>query len=87
MPKGVFRVVIEASGPHGCEREMPDGSEVFGCGRRNCADCIVREAITELHRRGSIVSKAELVHYPDTPSQVTDDLITRRRSGSFPTAR
>jgi len=83
----MFRVEVEATGAHGCDREMPDGSKVFGCGRMGCPDCIAREFVAELQRRGVSVSTARIVHWPGQLGQVVDNLLTRERTGAFPPTR
>lgn len=94
---GDFRVVIEAIGGHGCMREVGDGGFVMGCNRPGCPDCIAREAVRRLQRSGAQIHQAKLVHWPadfvhPTPgvtthyskeNEVTDDLVTGKRSGSF----
>lgn len=80
---GMYRIEIEATGGHGCQREVKDGGEVYGCGHRNCPDCAARAFVEELKRQGSQVEKATLTHWPGEPGQVVDDLLTRKRSGSF----
>jgi hypothetical protein len=80
---GMFRVSVQAVGGHGCQRDLKDGQEVAGCGQPTCPDCIARGFVDELKRTGTSVEKATLTHWPDTPSQVVDDLLTKVRSGSF----
>jgi hypothetical protein len=80
---GQFRVEIVAVGGHGCERDRKDGEQVYGCNSRNCPDCITREFLETLQRKGSSIEKAELIHWPGSPSEVRDDLLTRKRTGSF----
>jgi hypothetical protein len=80
---GKFRVLVEAVGGHGCQREIKDGSEVYGCQRRDCPDCAAREFVAELKRKGNNVELATLTHWPEQPGQVIDDLLTRKRTGSF----
>lgn len=80
---GVYRLVVEASGGHGCERQIKDGGKVFGCGRRDCPDCEAREFVQRLMAKGNQVRVAELRHWPETPQEVLDNLLTRERRGSF----
>ncbi len=81
---GMFRVTVEATGGHGCQREKGDGEHVVGCERSGCPDCITREFVRRLRRCGAMVSKAQLVHWPDQVGQVHDDLLTGERRGTFP---
>jgi hypothetical protein len=80
---GKFRVLVEAIGGHGCEREIKDGSEVYGCQSRGCPDCAAREFVAELKRKGNNVEIATLTHWPETDHQVIDDLLTKKRTGNF----
>ena len=80
---GQFRVTVDAVGGHGCQREKGDGEFVIGCERPGCPDCIAREFVRRLRRSGATVNVATLEHWPGTESQVTDDLLTGIRSGSF----
>lgn len=89
---GNFRVTVHGVGGHGCQREKKDGEHVVGCERSNCPDCISREFVRRLKRAGVMLEGpggdagplgATLEHWPGTSSQVTDDLITGTRSGSF----
>lgn len=81
---GQFRIVIEAQGPHGCSRDVVDGGTVYGCGNMRCPDCRTREFIERLKETGSIIQTAVLTHWPDTAYTVSDDLLTKKRSGTFP---
>jgi hypothetical protein len=80
---GQFRVTVEAVGGHGCQREKGDGEVVMGCERSGCPDCIAREFVRRLKRSGATVDKALLQHWPETETEVRDDLLTGIRSGSF----
>lgn len=86
---GNFRVVVEAVGGHGCQRERGDGETVTGCGLQHCPDCAAREFVLRLTEMAVTVDKAEIVHWPaDMPgysadSEVRDDLLTGRRTGEF----
>lgn len=87
---GDFRIVIEALGGHGCQREKGDGETVIGCERTGCPDCMARELVRRLKRSGTTVKVAEIKHWPadmpgyTTERQVTDDLLTGVRTGAFP---
>ena len=81
---GMFRIEIEGQGGHGCSREIKDGMEVHGCGRRGCLDCDIRAFLADWKsRNAAFVQKAILTHWPGTPQEVQDDLLTRKRKGSF----
>lgn len=92
---GDFRIVVEAMGGHGCQREVKDGGTVMGCERPGCPDCIAREMVRRLKRSGATVHSAKLVHWPADmelngrlvgyakENEVVDDLLTGERSGSF----
>ncbi len=81
---GQFTVAVVATGGHGCQREKGDGEHVVGCERPGCPDCITREYVRRLKRSGTQVELAELQHWPNTPDVVSDDLLTGKRTGSFP---
>lgn len=80
---GTFLIEVKAVGGHGCQREIKDGSEVRGCQRMDCPDCITREFVKKLKDKGSSVEVATLTHWPGTPQEVKDDLLTGIRKGSF----
>jgi hypothetical protein len=87
---GDFRVVVEAVGGHGCQREKGTGETVIGCDKPGCPDCMAREFVRRLKRSGATMKKAEIQHWPaDLPGyteagQVHDDLLTGERTGEFP---
>lgn len=81
---GQFRLEITAVGNHGCERQVGDQGTVYGCRRMGCVDCQTREFVERLKAQGCSVEQAKLTHWPGTESEVADDLITRRRHGTFP---
>lgn len=80
---GRFIVQIDGTGNHGCMRDVKDGEAVIGCDRPNCVDCIIRECVRRLKRIGTTLDLATLTHWPDTDSEVKDDLLTGKRTGSF----
>ena len=80
---GTYQIEIQAVGGHGCQREVDNGQIVYGCGRMDCPDCQAREFVAQLKRRGSTIDTAILVHWPNTESEVRDDLVSGKRSGSF----
>ncbi|SRR6266571_77835 len=89
---GDFRIVIEAMGGHGCQREKGDGDHVIGCEQHGCPDCMVRELVRRMRRGGVTLNKAEIVHWPadmeghgySLNHEVRDDLLTGLRRGTFP---
>lgn len=87
---GDFRVLVEAVGGHGCERQFGDGETVIGCERPGCPDCTAREFVRRLKRAGNTVKVAQIQHWPaDLPGyteagEVRDNLLTGVRSGEFP---
>ncbi len=80
---GQFKIDIVATGRHGCQREKKDGDTVPVCGDSDCIDCITREFVEILKLKTSSIEGATLTHWPGQRYQVVDDLITRRRYGSF----
>lgn len=89
---GDFRVELNAVGGHGCQREVKDGGEVYGCGHVRCPDCITARFVREMIAAGASVKSATLTHWPGQPSQVVDEfevstpahlLQARKRRGSF----
>lgn len=80
----MYRIEITAVGGHGCQREHGDGDKVHGCRRMNCTDCRAREFVELLKHMGQRVQSAILVHWPERPGTVADDLLTGERFGCFP---
>ena len=81
---GNYRIEIEAVGGHGCQREVKDGGEVYGGRRMGGPDCEARRFLEELSRLAGEVKTAMLTHWPGETGEVTDNLLTGKRSGSFP---
>lgn len=71
---GNFRIVIDAVGGHGCQREKKDGEPVFGCRRLDCPDCLTQEFVERLSKIGT-VNKAEFIHWPGEANSVTDEFV------------
>lgn len=67
---GNFRIVVNAVGGHGDNRSLKDGQVNWGCMSMNCPDCLAREFVATLKRRGITVESATLEHWPAT---YTDD--------------
>ena len=82
---GNFRIEIEAVGGHGCQREIKDGGEVYGCKAMGCPDCEARRFLKQFLAATGITApvKATFTHWPGQPSEVVDDLHTGIRKGSF----
>jgi hypothetical protein len=72
---GNFVVNVKAVGGHGCQRDIKDGGIVDGCGQPGCPDCLAREFVNKL--------KATLTHWPATPTEVVDNLLSKIRKGNF----
>jgi hypothetical protein len=62
---GLYRIEIEATGGHGCQREKKEGEQVFHCNRSNCPDCLTMDFVESLRRINQHVSKAEFTHWPN----------------------
>lgn len=81
---GQFRVEVTAVGGHGCQRQVKDGQQLQQfCGSPSCPDCTAREFVRDLKRIGVSVESAVLRHWPDTTTEVQDDLLTGKRKGNF----
>lgn len=86
---GTFNINITATGGHGCERKAKEGEMLFSrCGRFNCPDCMAYEFVQQLKQRGmlnySLGQKAIFTHWPETPSEVVDDMLANKRiKGQF----
>ena len=80
---GDFHIAIKAQGGHGCQRELGNGDVVEGCGQTECPDCKSRAFVKSLQASGAVVGGAVLIHWPGTPEEVMDNLLTGIRSGSF----
>lgn len=81
MGMGNYRVIINAVGGHGQDREKGNGETVdFG---DNSPEAILKRAVEELQASGNTVSEATIHHWPGTPSEVVDNLVSGKRLGSF----
>jgi hypothetical protein len=81
---GDFRVTVEATGGHGCQRDIKDGGQLQQfCFSPSCPDCVAREFVRSLKRIGTMIRSATLQHWPGTSTEVKDDLVTGIRTGSF----
>ena len=80
---GDFRIEVNATGGHGCQRDLGDKQLVNGCGNPGCPDCIARRFVAELKASGAMVKDALLIHWPNSTPTIVDNLLTKMRSGSF----
>lgn len=80
---GTYRIEVQAAGGHGCQREIADGSKVYGCNKMGCPDCEARRFVELLKSQGQNIESATLTHWPGQESQVIDDLVTKIRHGNF----
>jgi len=81
---GNFRIVIDAVGGHGVDREVKDGEVVnhFAEGMQT-PDALAKQMVNYLQANGIEPDSAKLVHWPGEESEVTDDLLTGVRKGNF----
>jgi hypothetical protein len=61
---GDFRVVLEASGGHGCDRKAKEGDDLRGCGQETCPDCITARFVSAMQRAGMRPNVATFTHWP-----------------------
>ena len=90
---GTFRVEVQGTGNHGCQRDVKNEDVVEPhCGSPACVDCITREYVTKLLALGTTFAPSEnpdingyakLTHWPGQKGTVVDDLLSRKRTGSF----
>ena len=83
---GQFRVTVTAVGNHGCQRDEHRANpkmDVIGCGQPFCTDCLTREFVAKLRSSGASVEQAHIHHWPGQPAEVLDNLLTKKRIGSF----
>jgi hypothetical protein len=76
---GQFAIVISGVGGHGCSREVKNGEHVLGCQRPDCPDCIAREFVRRFKRNNVTELRAELIHWPVSPSEIPEDSDHERR--------
>lgn len=88
---GDFRIIINAVGGHGQDREKKHGDVVdFGA---NTPEAIAKECVEKLKASGVNVEDASVIHWPvdnyggqlknERSTQIVDDLVTGKRTGSF----
>lgn len=85
---GAFNINITAVGGHGCERSARPGGKLYGrCGRFTCPDCMAYEFVQRLRQAGMLntpEAAATFTHWPGTPAQVVDNILTNeRQEGAF----
>lgn len=86
---GMHRIEITMVGGHGCDRTAKEGEPLAArCGRvDSCPDCAAAELVGRLYQMGLFSSPgtgATFTHWPGTPEQVVDDMLTgKRQSGDF----
>jgi hypothetical protein len=82
---GQFNINITAVGGHGCERNAKAGDRLYGrCQRLSCPDCLAYDFVQTMRAKGFNVESATFTHWPNTPTQVVDDLLKNvRASGQF----
>ena len=81
---GTFNIKITAIGGHGQDRSKKDGEVVnFYEAGSNTPDAIAKSFVEFLKISGVNVEAATIVHWPGQESEVTDDLLTGKRTGNF----
>ena len=82
---GNFRIVIDAVGGHGTDRDVKDGETVNFYKDGNKTPDALAKFITESLKwtANCQINSATLIHWPGESTQVVDDLITGKRTGQF----
>lgn len=80
---GDFRIEVNATGGHGCQREKGNKSKIERCGDSNCPDCLARTFVEMLKTRGVLVKDALLIHWPNSSPIIVDNLNDGTRYGDF----
>jgi len=91
---GDFRIVIDAVGGHGQDRDKKDGEVVnFSVDGENSPEALAQKFVEQLKANGCSVDSAKVVHWPidnyggpeknGRTSEIVDDLLTGVRKGSF----
>lgn len=91
---GDFRIVIDAVGGHGQDRNKKNGEIVdFSEGGDGSPEAIALKAIELMKAAGINPEKAYIIHWPldnyegqlknGRSNQIVDDLLTGKRTGSF----
>jgi hypothetical protein len=89
---GTFRVEVQATGNHGCERDKSGDVVITGCGLVGCPDCLTREYVANLKAAGvhfdttgseNSIGYAKITHWPGGWGTVYDNLLTGKRTNKF----
>jgi hypothetical protein len=91
---GDFRIVIDAVGGHGQDREKGNGEVVnFTFDGNTTPEALAQWFIDELKKNSCTVDSAKVIHWPldnyggpeknGRTKEIVDDLITGVRTGSF----
>lgn len=81
---GTFKIQITAVGGHGQDRETKDGEIVnFYKDGSITPDALAKTFVEMLKAHGSQVDEAKIIHWPETKSEVQDDLLSGIRKGNF----
>ncbi|MBC7948656.1 MAG: hypothetical protein H7Y42_12285 [Chitinophagaceae bacterium] len=91
---GDFRIVIDAVGGHGQDRDKKDGEVVdFSIHGENAPEALAKRFVDELKANGCSVDSAKVIHWPldnyggpeknGRAKEIVDDLLTGVRSGNF----
>jgi hypothetical protein len=80
---GFFKLEILATGGHGQDRSKENGELVdFSAGGENTPEKVALNMIADFNTKFP-VHTAKIIHWPGESCEVTDDLITGIRTGSF----
>lgn len=91
---GDFRIVIDAVGGHGVDRNKKSGETVdFNIEGQNSPEAIAKRLIEELQSKGCSIQEAKIIHWPldnyggqlknNRSTQIVDCFLTGKRTGSF----
>ena len=91
---GDFRIIINAVGGHGQDRNKKNGETVdFSKDGTTSPEAIAKEFVDKLKASGVNVEEASVIHWPldnyggqlknGRINQIVDDLLTGKRTGSF----
>ena len=89
---GDFRIIIDAVGGHGQDRDKEDGQTVnFFQGGNHSPEAYAKILVEALKGSGCNVQSAKVVHWPadnypenrEAGKEIVDDLLTNLRKGSF----
>lgn len=82
---GSFRIVINAVGGHGVDRTPKEGESVNFYKEGNTSpDAFAKQIVEVMRYHGIQIDSAVLIHWPESESEVTDDLLnSKRQKGNF----